>query len=141
MLNFLVRRSLRPYYSNIAGKIYVAGDWLEFSCVKPARPRRCMQHISLIIPGYRFDHLQEDFEIRLQDGRVVRPMIEVVDAIGNKFETEDGNRVGNLIGFHVIQHDGMSTSLSDNLQKVVVRIRSDEPFECESIDWVTKRLK
>ena len=117
MLNYLVRRSLRPRYSKIASKIHVANEWLEFPCVKPARPHGCSQHISLISPGYEFDLLQDNFVIQLPNGRVVRPMIEVVNAHGNTFVTEDSSRAGNLIGFRVKQCEALGTSLGDDLQQ------------------------
>ena len=141
MLNYLVRRSLKTRYSEIAKAICISNEWLEYPCEKPAKPRGCSQVICLSIPGYSFDYLDEDFEIRLSDGRVVQPMIEVVDSSGNTFEAEDGNRSGNFVGFQVRPNEAQGISLSDNRQSVTVRIRSEVAFECESIRWATKRMK
>ncbi len=99
------------------------------------------QVIQLSIPGYTFDYLVGDPEIRLSDGRVVQPIIEVLDVSGNIFATEDGHRSGDLVGFRVLPNETQGISLGIEHQKVTVRIRSEVAFECESIGWATKRMK
>lgn len=138
MLNYLIRQSLKPRYSPIATNIGVGSEWQEFQCVKPHKPIGFSQHIALKIPGYECRDPLQNFEIKLKDERIVKPMIEVIDENGITFSAKDSQRVGNQIGFIVLPND---LSLSNEMQNVTVRIKSDEPFECERMEWKTKRLK
>jgi hypothetical protein len=122
MLNYLVRRSLKTRYSEIAKAVCISNEWLEYRCEKPAKPRGCYQVICLSIPGYSFDYLDEEVKIQLSDGRVVQPTIEVIDAAGNTFEAEDSQRAGNLVGFQVRSNTAKGISLSDDRENVTVRV-------------------
>lgn len=141
MLNYIVRQSLKPRYSPIATNIRITSEWREFQCEKPYKPKGFSQHITLKITGYECNNPEQDFEIRLKDGRIPRPEIEVIDERGVTLRAEDSQRVGNQIGFRILPNEAKNLSISNERQNLTVRIRSDEPFECESLDWKTKRMK
>ena len=141
MLNYIVRQMLKQRYSLIASHISVGPEWQEFSCEKPLKPRGFIQHIALKIAGYECFDPKHDVEIKLKDGRILQPIIEVVDANGITYSATDGQRVGSQIGFLIRPNEDTSLSISSERQYLTVRIRSEEPFECECIEWKTKRMK
>ena len=137
--NALVRRSLRPRYFVYGSNFMVGPDWAEMTGIKPERKRTDRQVVSLCIEGYEFDRDDDSLAIKLTDGRVVDPEVQVLDSSGNIFETEDGTRFGNTIGLSVLPRGDIR--LSSEKQEAVIRIRSNEPFLCRSIGWHTKRGK
>ena len=137
--NFLVRRSLRPRYVAYGSDFMVGPDWIEMSGIKPVRRRTDRQHVSLRFEGYEFDRDDDTLTIKLSDGRIVVPEVQVLDSHGNIFETEDGVRFGSTIGLSVLPRG--DNRLSTEKQAVAIRIRSNEPFQCRSIGWHTKRMK
>src|SRR5688572_29894118 len=88
-LNALVRHRLKPRYLTIAEKVRVRGDWSEFPTVKPERRRNESQHIFLAVPEYEFDYPDGEFAIKLADGTIVNPQIQVEDALGRTYATRD----------------------------------------------------
>ncbi|HTK25376.1 MAG TPA: hypothetical protein VL327_02365 [Pyrinomonadaceae bacterium] len=105
LLNFLVSRGLRPKMVVISKDVLVTDKWFEIECEKPATPPNHRQHIYLKVPGYEHDWQNKPFDIQLLDGTVVHPKIEVIDQRGDIYETKDGTRWGNLIGFSVRNGD------------------------------------
>lgn len=137
--NFLVRRSLRPRYVMYGSDFMVGPDWTEMAGIKPKRKRTDRQVVLLCVEGYEFDRHDDFLAIKLTDGRVVAPEVQVLDSSGIIFETEDGTRFGNTIGLSVLPCGDIR--LSSEKQEAAIRIRSNEPFLCRSIGWHTKRMK
>ena len=141
ILNALVHHKLKPRYRVIAKDILISEHWAEFTTEKPAHPRGHTQNIFLSVPGYKFDMLAEEFNIKLSDGTIVDPEIQVLDGTGRIYDTEDGSRSGSTIGLSIRKNIETGTSISHSRQEVTVRIRSHKPFRCSAIGWVTKRMK
>lgn len=137
--NFLVRRKLRPKTTVYGSNFVVGPNWTEMSGIKPQRKGFERQHVFLCVEGYEFDRNDDRLDIKLVDGRIVVPEVQVVDSSGNIFDTEDGARFGNTMGLSVLPIG--ENRLSSDKQQVVIRIRSEEPFQCRLIGWQTKRMK
>jgi hypothetical protein len=134
LLNFSVRRHLRPRYTVFGENLQVTHEWQELSGTKPVLQRGESQHIFLNIPDYqREGHF--DFDIKLTDGRTILPEIQVVNSSQQVFDTEDSTRWGSLIGFTV------NPRLPNRAEQVILRLRSSETFHCRSIGFTTKRMK
>src|SRR5437762_3082691 len=135
-LNAIVRHGLKPRDVVIARDIHVSQKWAEFSTVKPSHPSGSMQYIFLRIPGYKFDAFGEKFNLTLPDGTIVDPDIQVIDETSAIYDTEDGHRAGNLIGFS-IKRGINGKPVPRDPRRVKVQIRSEKPFECSAIGWRT----
>ena len=138
-VNFLIRHGLRSKYARFGSDFAVAQNWQELTGTKPEIRTGERQHIFLGIEGYEFDWREDNFDINLPDGRIVVPEVQVVDSLGNIFDTRVGSRFGSTIGLSVLPHG--DTQLSSKKEAVVIRIRSQNPFQCRSIGWHTKRMK
>jgi hypothetical protein len=132
-LNAWVKHALKPLDQVIARNLVVTDNWLELATEKPATPPYHTQKLFLSIRGYKFNWEKKELGIKLPDGTIINPEIQIEDKSGNLYDTKGGTRSGNLIGF--------SGKTDSEKQRVIVRIRSDKPFECSSIGWRTKRMK
>lgn len=120
----------------------VAGDWLEFSGQKPARPAGINEHVYLVVEGYEFDptnldNLSTTIEI---NGQQIEPMVRVIDSNGDIFPTCDTTRWGKVVGLKVLS--GVNgTPITTDADKVRIAVRSDQKFLCKSIGWNSHRMK
>lgn len=140
-LNSLVHHQLKSRYTTIAENFHVEDEWKEFETEKPKRSKNERRNIFLKVSGYEFDRDDDECAIKLRDGTVLVPQIQVQDSSGRKYEARDTSRWGNLIGFAIERSEPSDPPLSDEQEHVTVRIRSDVPFACEKIGWSNKRPK
>jgi len=131
-LNALVRHRLKSRVQVIARDFTVNDRWLELATEKPAKPQYHMQRLFLRIPNYKFDWRKED-GIKLTDGPTINPEIQIEDEFGRLYNAKAEPSGDNELA--------CSVKTVGNTDRVVVRIRSDEPFQCSSIGWRTKRMK
>jgi hypothetical protein len=119
-------------FDQVVGEDFdVKPEWTEFRPEPSLQTRRKVADLQLTIPNYRAER-GGTLEIKLPDGRVVRPEIQIVDANGNVFDLEHSGHT----------FTGTEDSITfkpkggpPNTTYSIVRIRSDVPFRCERIVW------
>jgi len=103
------------------------------------KPTYNSQAIYLRPVDFKVDRNANGFEIRLPDGTVVEPEVEIYDEHGKMFQM-------NIAGFAMGWNDDVEFSheakdnnymaLPKNMIYTSLRIRSDVPFICERIMWI-----
>ena len=81
-LNASVHLYLKSKYLTIAEDVSVTNEWSEFLTEKPKRRGTERRHVYLDVPGYEHDWKAKEFGIKLDDGRVVNPQIQMIDKAG-----------------------------------------------------------
>src|SRR5947209_6933963 len=116
----------RPFLDReIKGPVTISLDWLEITPDKPLKPERDVQEIMLSLePPFIGDF--EAKKIRLPDGSLVFPEVQLIDQNGNTFNLRWGGFRG---------HMNIEFSNFDELPKDrgyrTVRIRSEKPISCK----------
>ena len=119
----------------IARNLSVTNEWTEVSIDPPVKPSYDHQAIYLRPVGFKVDLAVKGNEIRLPDGTVVEPEVEVYDENGKAFRMHKS-------GFAMAREDYVefwpepTWTLPKNRKYSSVRIRSDVPFVCESVSWI-----
>src|SRR5258708_34561661 len=70
----------------IAKNLKITQEWTEITVDPPLKPNKIVQEINLRIDNFREDRNSNNFEIKLPDGTVIDPELEIYDENGNKFE-------------------------------------------------------
>lgn len=126
----------------LAENIQISSEPTEITLEKPLKGKKLVQQIALSIEGYKPKITDQGFVIKLTDGTIVNPQIEVVDENGNVYPLEKNGRTftgnGDLVDVRFGGIDGMS--VPGNLAYKTVRISSDKPFRC-NIYWKDYDLK
>ncbi|SRR6266478_3794943 len=108
--------------------VTLASEWTEITPEKPLKPERQQQEIVL----YLAEPFSGDFEakgVRLPDGSIVHPEIQLVDASGRIYDLK-------YYGFR--GHELIRFTLKDQLNGKefrTVRIRSEKPIHCKEVIW------
>ncbi len=131
-------------YINLPGGITIVKDlpvtpeWTEVAISPSLTPTKRVQNINLRISDFKVDRNSNSFDIKLPDGTIVRPEIEVYDEFGNKFEFRHS-------GFLMKTYDDVAFSPGQELPRnrsfTKLRIRSNVSFSCEQIYWLDHNLK
>ena len=106
----------------------LTSEWTEITPLKPLKPEREQQEIIL----YLAEPFSGDFEakgVRVPDGSIVHPEVQLVDASGHIYNLE-------YYGFR--GHELIRFTLKDQLKGKefrTVRIRSEKPIHCKEIIW------
>ena len=121
-----------PSDREIAADIRVSREWSEILISPALTTNHRSQSIILKIENFNVDRNSNNFDVRLSDGTVVSPEIEIYDESGTRFEMRRG-------GFSMKRFDGVvfrpDGDLPSEREYKKVRIRSDIPFNCEQIYW------
>ncbi len=125
---------MTPIQHIIATDITVGADWQELQISPPQRAWRDSQHIILNVEEYERT-IGGPFEIRLKDGMVVKPEVQIIDSKGNVLVLEDNMRLGNTIGFS--PNGGFA---EDARKYTQIRIRSDKPLKISKLSWLDMNL-
>jgi len=117
----------------IAKNISVSQEWTELHLDHPLTFKHRDQSLKLQIKDFSHERGSRTREIRLPNGTVINPEIEIVPDSGNAVKMQH-------TGFTYKYFDAIdfrpSDSVQTNARYSVIRIRSDVPFYCEGIYWV-----
>jgi len=127
----------RAFDQTIATDLNVSSEWIEIEAQPLLQKRRSVAELTLELPNYRTDR-HGPCEIKLSDGRIVRPEIQVIDIDGNAFDLTQ-------LGFNFTpDHDLVVFTPKGGFPDTKysrVRIRSDEPFIIERMAWRERNPK
>lgn len=141
-INYLVASSLKPIQQIIATNISVTSQWVEIIPESPMKVNKQMiQRLFLIIDGYEFDESNDNWQLKISDGTIVEPEIQILDEYGKVYDLHNGTRIGNLVGFYPKRNGDRFNGFPADRTYTKIRIRSNEPFLCSKIIWSNKRLK
>lgn len=126
--------------------ILVTESWTDIVPESPMNVSKQIQTVYLEIKGYKLDnHQAASWEIKLPDGTVIKPELQLIDGSGNTFILEHGSHLlrqdVDLIGFSITANNGGNTKIPDDRTYTKLRIRSDKPFRCSKIIWSNRNLK
>jgi hypothetical protein len=129
---------IRTIDRTLATNLSVSSEWIELSFDPPLRVLRRQQDLNIRIPG--LDQVQDRGsppQIKLPDGRVIKPELEIYDEFGNRFEYNfNGFRHSPATIIFVLKYDPERyKSLPQDRSYPRLRIRSDVPFVCERLNW------
>lgn len=127
----------RTFEQTLATNTNVSDKWIEISPEPFLQTRRMVSEIAIALPNYSNER-GSGFEIKLPDGRVVKPEIQVVDANGTVLDLRHSGF--NYTGTHDLIIFTPEGGFPDGEYKTV-RIKSDEPFSIERIFWRERNLK
>lgn len=138
LLTSCVYRFFHPYLDReLSGPITISSEWLEITPKEPLRAERVVQYL-YIYTTKPFEPDNRSWGIRLADGSVVVPEVELVDQQGNiynlkasSFSLEDPTRANVISG---IGFSALEELPKDKVYRAV-RIRSDQPIQCSKIIW------
>lgn len=127
-----------PSGTTIANRLLVTPKWTDVAIDPALTPTKQIQNINLRINDFKADRNSNSFDIKLPDGTIVQPEMELYDEFGNKFEFHHS-------GFAMKTHDDVAFSprpkLPRNSRFTKLRIRSNVQFSCENIYWLDRNLK
>ena len=132
--------SIKAMYisQTLAKDIEITSDKVEIIAETPLKAKKQIQEIALSIDGYKPDISNHDSTIKLNNGTVIEPKIELVDenndvhqlkVIGQSFNAD-----GVLVRFREINEP------SKHISYKAVRISSYKPFRCD-VYWKDYDLK
>jgi hypothetical protein len=117
----------------IAKDVRVSQEWIEIQIDPPLKPSHRSQSVNLRIAEFQHDHnSNSSFDIRLPDGSVIAPEIELYEEDGNRFAMRHGGFSSKIYEDIVFR---LSHDLPADRSFTKVRIRSEVPFACEQIYW------
>lgn len=119
----------------LARNLQVTSEWTEIKIDPPVRPSYHYQAIYLRPVNYVIDRYAIGFDIRLPDGTVVRPEVELYDYSGEVVEL---HQKGFTMGHEGADYADFSPAnkLPAGRTYAKLRVRSDVPFVCERIEWI-----
>lgn len=131
--------SNRTIDQTIATDLAISADWQELTPNPPLSVNRQIQELNLTIEGFRHDRSAGlPFTIKLPNGTVVNPEIEIYDDKGNRYELKH-------VGFVMKYTDDIVfqplADLPDNRTYPMLRVRSDIPFMVSRMYWRNSNLK
>ena len=123
-----------PNDRTIAKNIKVSHDWIEIVTEPPLTAWHRDQSINLRIPDIDF-HAGVTNGVRLKDGTVLNPEIELVDEGGTIQTLRLGGTVSKYYIDAVFIPESGTDTFAAGRKFAKIRIRSDIPFECKSVYW------
>jgi len=127
----------RPKGKLLAKELEFRREWSEVTLPARVKPKKHVQYIGLRIKDFKHDRRGRIPEIKLPDGTVVNPEVELYDEFGNKFEFHHS-------GFVTKRYEDIKFTagrskrfmkLPADRRYTKLRIRSDSPFSCEEVYW------
>ena len=130
-------RTVNPYLDReVSGPLTITSEWKEIVPEAPLRAERQAQYLS-IETTKSFDPDYKLWGIRLPDGSVFVPEVQLIDQDGNihnlkssSFELADRNRTDIISGIGFSAKD-----LPKDRHYKMVRIRSEKPLSISRITW------
>ncbi len=121
----------------IATDVLVSSEWTEITPSSSMKVNRQVQSVVFIIDGYRHNVSDKIWQIKLPDGTVVKPEVQIFDEYGNLYDLHDSGRSNNDINFT----SESNAEFSEDRNYTKIRIRSDKPFQVSKIIWRNRNLK
>jgi len=121
----------------VATNVAVSSEWFEITPDSAMKPKKQVQEVVFVIDGYKSDFSDKTFQIKLPDGTIVNPDVQILDEFGNVYELKHSGFLNNDINYTPKNSLGF---LEDrNYSKI--RIRSDKPFQISKVIWRNANLK
>lgn len=113
----------------LKGDVTLSPEWTEITPDKPLKPTREFQQVVLgLSEPYVGDFLAKG--VRVPDGSIVTPQVQLVDEKGNVFDLKYGGFRGRM-NIYFSNFD----QLPKDRNYRTVRIRSEKPIHCNKIYW------
>lgn len=113
----------------IKGQVTISSYWLEITPDKPLKPERDVEEVELSLePPFIGDF--ESHKVRLPDGSLVLPEVQLIDQNGNTFNMKYRGFNGRM-NIYFSNFD----ELPKDREYRTVRIRSEKPINCKKIYW------
>ncbi len=123
-----IYRFFNPYLDReLAGPTTVSSEWLEIVPEQPLRTERQIQYLILDVAD-PFDPVYESWSLRLKDGSLVQPKVQLIDQSGKVYDLTSPALDEKGIGFG-------NSDLPRDRAYSTVRIRSDKPIHLSRIYW------
>jgi hypothetical protein len=117
-----------PYLDReISGPMTISSQWIEIVPKKPLSVQRQIQYMILDVID-PFDPDYDQWSLRLQDGSIVTPEVQLVDESGNTYNLTSPALDSKGIGFR-------NSELPKDRAYRAVRIRSNKPIKLSRIYW------
>ncbi len=110
----------------LAKNIEITTEWIEITIEPAVKPENRSQSVNLRIK-----------DLKLPDGKLLSPEIELYDDSGNKVEFFHSGSVTKYFVDEVFRarYQNQSIDLPADRRYTKMRIRSDIPFSCDQIYW------
>jgi hypothetical protein len=116
----------------IAGAITSNSGWLEIKPEPPLKPSKQSQYLVLdVATPYELE--SKSWGVRLPDGSIVTPEVELVDEYGNTFNLDRPSMFSPTS--HFTQRGFSTWNLPKDRVYRTVRIRSDKPIQYSRVIW------
>jgi hypothetical protein len=122
----------------LAKGIEVTSEKREITFEKPLKAEKQIQEIALSIDGYKPDIGEADMNIKLDDGTILEPEIELVDENNNTHQLKSSGQT--FKGEEVLVSFREKNKSFEKIAYKAVRIRSNKSFRC-SVYWKDYDLK
>jgi len=131
----LYRSIFNPYLDyDVARDVTISSDWVEITLERPLEAERQIQYLIIdITTPYKPDY--QSWGLRLSDGSVVTPQIQLVDEQGNVYDLTHNALDEKSIGFSKRDPVSHAIDLPKGRKYPKVRIRCDKPIHCSRIYW------
>ena len=125
----------------VATDVLVSSEWTEITPSSSMKVNRQIQSVVFIIDSYRHNVYDKIWQIKLPDGTVVKPEVQIFDEYGNVYDLHDGGRSNNDINFKPENDTERYTTFPEDRNYTKIRIRSDKPFQVSKVIWRNRNLK
>ena len=117
----------------LAKDIEITSEKREIIFEKPLKARKQIQEIALSIENYKPEIGDAEMTIKLNDGTIREPRIELVDEDNNVHQLESSGQT--FKGEEVFVRFREKNKSSGNIAYKAIRISSDKPFRCDVYWW------
>jgi hypothetical protein len=123
---------------DVATGVNIFADWLEITPQPPLKATKQVQHLIILVDGYKRSIDDTRNRLPLPDGTMADPEVELVDEGGNTYGLQPSLLVSGGVGY--TGDYAPHSSLPQNKSFTKVRIRSDNPFRAAKIIWQNQNL-
>lgn len=146
LLNPLVRylMSKKQIRRKIANNVFISSEWIEIEVKPPMKVKKNFQAVLLHIEGCWTSLFSKEKGVKLSNGTVITPKVEMIDEYGNKYFLKSGMSFGmpdDNCEKMILSEIGFRKNLPNDRKYTAVRIFSDQPFLCKSISLYDYNLK
>ena len=128
----------------IAADILISSEQIEIEVHPPMKIKKNFQAILLEIEGCWQSLIDKKSGLRLANGMIINPQVEITDEFGNKYTLKSGMSFGepddNCEKF-LISEIGFRGKLPEDRNYTMIRIVSDSPFLCNTVSWYDYNMK
>ena len=123
-----------PNDRTIAKSLKVSNDWIEVPIEPPLNAQHRDQSVNLRIQDIDF-HAGVTNGVKLKDGTVLNPDIDLIDENGTILTLRPSGSVSKYYVDAVFKPVSETDGFASGRKFTKIRIRSDIPFECQSVYW------